>query len=166
MIEGTHTGEHILAIDPGDMSGIALLELTDNESGYVIKGLWQVPDEGIVKWWQENVGTPGALKLNIRAVIVEDFKLFKHRAVAQAGSKMRAPRGIGRVETLAEMCEVKLLKQLPDIIPGILKNFEIKMPSAHSQSHQFAALCHALYYAELRNLVRTPLELRMRKSNG
>lgn len=124
----------IIAIDPGKDNGYAIF----GEDGEMVD-MGQFTIEELQTWllaYEEPVST----------IVVEDYRLFKKRAIQQSGSDMPASRVIGIVEMYAKMKGAKLVKQRADILPVAQKISGIKLPKDHSISHQFSALNHGIYW--------------------
>src|SRR4051794_14244499 len=97
-----------LAFDPGKITGWAVF----NDDGSVRSMGQATIDELIdlcVEW--------AALDEPIRAVIYEDFVVFKHKAKFLAGSRMEASQAIGIIKGLARTTKTELVMQGSDIKP-------------------------------------------------
>src|SRR5687767_6290976 len=91
---------HFLALDPGLHTGWALWK---SDGGFI--------DMGTIHGEKELHDFLAGLPSTIEVVIIEDFVLFKNKAVKQAGSKMPAPKAIAQIETFARLWEAKIVKQ-------------------------------------------------------
>lgn len=136
----------IIAIDPGAMNGLAVFD----EEGELVSFCQLTIDE-LIQWfidYEEEVST----------VVIEDYRLYKKRAIQQSGSNMPASRVIGQAEMFAKMKGAELVKQRADILPTGQKLTGIKMPSDHSISHQFSAMIHGAYWLIKQGRRKTALE--------
>lgn len=124
----------ILAIDPGGMNGLAWFK-----EDYQLEGFAQVKLDDLVLWLENHEPKP-------ELVILEDYRLWKHKALQQSGSNMPASRGIGHVESYCTRNRIKLVKQSPQVLEPAQKMSQMKMPSDHSQSHWVSAYNHAYWY--------------------
>lgn len=132
----------ILAIDPGKDNGYALWE-----------------DDGeLVTFGQLTIDEMDDFLLSfdrpVSAVIVEDYRLFKKRAIQQSGSNMPASQVIGKAEMFAAMKGAKFIKQRADVLPIAQKLSQKKLPTDHSISHQFSAYNHGFYWMVQQGIVK------------
>lgn len=145
----------ILAVDPGDTTGIAWWR--DNGD---FLGKAQIPLEELPQTW-------GALEAEfdepIRVAIVEDFILFGKRAQSQTGSRMKASQGIGMIKAMCSQGNRKCVVQRADKKIIALKWSQIKMPSDHAKTHEWDAYLHGYFYLVSEGLIKTPLELMKEK---
>jgi hypothetical protein len=127
---------HFLALDPGLHTGWALWK----KDGVFI-------DMGTIHGEKELHDFLAGLPTAIEVVIIEDFVLFKNKAVKQAGSKMPAPKAIAQIETFARLWEAKVVKQQPSIKPIAEKMTGVKTKGLpHAQTHVLDAFNHGEYY--------------------
>lgn len=124
----------ILAVDPGVTIGWAIFE-DDGE----IHTFGQTHKDEFPKWLADQ-------EYKFHTIVVEDYVLYRKKAVKQSGSNMPASLVIGQLEMFAAQQGAKLVKQQADILPNAQKISGIKMPSDHSISHQFSALNHGIYW--------------------
>ena len=124
----------ILAIDPGKMNGWAIF----NEDGELVE-FGQVHEDELSNWLNTKTS-------DVSTIVVENYVLYKKKAMKQSGSDMVASRVIGRLEMYASLKGAKLVKQPADILPTAQKLSGYKMPSDHSISHQFSAINHGIYW--------------------
>jgi hypothetical protein len=128
----------ILGIDPGDATGWSLVaDPGGHEIAHGIEKYATFP-----AWLKSFLGLFGA----IDTVIVEDFALFKNKALAQSGSKLYAPRVIGMVEYWASTYGIPVVLQPPTIKPIAQKFSQRKPTGAHAKSHDVDAYNHAIYW--------------------
>lgn len=146
----------VTAWDPGDTTGYAVW--VDD----TLVDMGQVSMEDIPQKWQEIKGKFGVPT----HVVVEDYRLFKHRAVQQAGSQMKAPQGIGSLRTLASLEKAEFKLQPASNKVAAKKQFRVTIPSDHSQSHQWDAYLHGASYMLMQGWIKTPLMLEKEKQRG
>lgn len=127
---------YYLAVDPGLASGWATWD---------VKG--DVMDMGTTKDYDELHDMLANLPNTIKLVIIEDFVLFKHKAIKQAGSRMPAPKAIGQIETFARLWGATIVKQ-PANIKSVAEKWTGHSTSkmAHNKTHMWDAYNHGEYY--------------------
>lgn len=127
---------YYLAVDPGLASGWATWD---------VKG--DVITMGTAKNYDELHDVLANLPNSIKVVIIEDFVLFKHKAIKQAGSRMPAPKAIGQIETFARLWGAEIVKQ-PSGIKSVAEKWTGKFTDkmAHSKTHMWDAYNHGEYY--------------------
>lgn len=152
----------LVALDPGNTAGLAWWDLdpAPDPGRRTLLGLKQIPDEEIPAFMMDL-----AKQHTIKYLVVEDFVLFGKRAKQQSGSRMKASKGIGKFEMLAEMLKAKLIMQPSSILPIAIKRAGIDMPHAHSQTHQYSAYVHGYYYMLEQGWILSALQLDMRDGN-
>lgn len=140
----------LLGVDPGKTTGWALFENGLPVTWGQAKGVeaFDIELDDIVQAY----GPP-----NI--VIVEDFALFRGKALQQSGSKMEASQVIGVMASFARRHKAELVKQPSNILPIAQKWSKMNMPSNHSTSHWVSAYNHAWYYL-VRNEMVLPVGIK------
>lgn len=136
----------IIAFDPGDTTGVAIFS-TQGE----LKQMTQLDLQSLIDFL-------GGYEAPVALVIVEDFRLFKKKAMQQVGSQMPAPQVIGAIKTFASMKGVEVVIQPSNIKPLALKWSGIAMPGNHSQSHQWDAYLHGYYWLVSNGVIQTKLQ--------
>jgi hypothetical protein len=145
---------YYLALDPGlktgwaywDKNGTLLAMGTTRDYDDLHKHLASLPD-------------------SIRVVILEDFKLFRNKAIQQTGSRMPAPKAIGQIETFARLWKAQIVKQPSNIKPTAedwtgkrTKDYatgRLLMPK--EQTHVWDAYNHGEYYLIKNNIKKIDL---------
>lgn len=124
----------ILAIDPGVHNGYA--EFTD-DGNFVFMGQLEIDDmlEFFIKYDKP-----------VSVVIVEDYVIFKKRAIQQSGSNVPAAQVIGAAKMFAKKHGAKFVLQKANILPIAEKLSQKFLPNDHGISHQFSAYNHGFYY--------------------
>lgn len=97
---------YYLACDPGKATGW---------STWDEHGVWL--DMGTVWSHDELHDFLAGLPITIKVVIVEDFKLFRNKALKQTGSRMPASLSIGQIDTFAKLWGATLVKQPSGVKP-------------------------------------------------
>lgn len=129
---------HYLAIDPGHTSGFAIFdskgEVVDYGQFYmdkVVTELKQLFDQ-----------------YDFHTVIVEDYRNYGHMQ-QKKWSRNDTSKIIGKIETLSELNEVKVVLQGAHVKPIGYKWAGLKeAPANHSISHQFDAIAHGVYWLQ------------------
>lgn len=147
----------ISAWDPGDTTGYAAWD----EAGNLLE-MGQCPLEEIPQVWSRLENDHGKTTV----AVVEDYKLFGHRAKSQIGSRMKAPQGIGMVKALAQVSGAEVELQMANIKDMAKKWFQITIPSDHAESHRYDAFLHGSYWLHLNRGLKTPLQLLKESENG
>ena len=154
MADSESTSPYYLALDPGLNTGWA----TWDKDGEVLA-------MGTTRDYDDLHKKLAGLPVSIRVVILEDFKLFRNKAIQQTGSRMPAPKAIGQIETFARLWNAKIVKQPSNIKPIAenmtgkrTKNYEtgrLLMPK--EQTHMWDAFNHGEYYLIKNNIKKIDL---------
>lgn len=123
----------LLAIDPGVMIGWAFF---DDKGEVRALGQVHLNDFAI---WLEDQPQPDL-------IVVEDFRLFKHKALQQSGSRLETSKCIGMIESYCVRYKVKIVLQSSNILPIAEKWTGQKRPSKHEVGHKICAYLHGSYY--------------------
>ena len=123
----------ILAIDPGMMIGWAKFKKGD------VTSLGQIHLKDFAKWLEETEIRP-------ELIIVEDFRLFKHLALQQSGSRIETAKCIGIIESYATRRDIPIVLQPAGILPIAEKWTGQKRPPKHEAGHKICAYLHGEYY--------------------
>lgn len=148
----------ILAVDPGDTTGIAWWR--DNGD---FLGQAQIPLEELAQTW-ESLEIEFDDKITI--AIVEDFVLYGSRARSQVGSRMKASQGIGMVKAVASIKGTEVVVQPASIKKTALQWSQVKLPSDHAKTHEWDAYLHGYFYLVKEGKIKTFLELQREAKNG
>lgn len=138
--------ERLLAIDPGIANGWAIFEKGRIKDLGSINGV-----EAFDEWLHEVPNKYGPVDV----VVVEDFRLFRHKASQQIGSRFEASQVIGLVQSWARRNGAEFIKQSSDILSIAQVWSKMKMPKNHSKSHHVSAYNHGFYYL-VKNDMRLP----------
>lgn len=138
----------LLAVDPGKMNGLAIF----NKNGKVVI-YSQCSIHDVIDVLCDYIDM-----YDISHMVVEDFKLFGHKAKQQIGSRMEASQVIGRCETIAKMKRIEFEKQPASILPIAEKWTQTKMPTNHAVSHQISAFLHGSYWLIKNDLAQSYLK--------
>lgn len=133
----------LLAVDPGDTAGYAMF----SDGGQFIKDGQIKGAEDFAEFCIE------AEKRNLNTIVVEDYRLQRHRAQQQSGSRFQAVQQIGMLKLLAAKNKAKFVLQGPDKYPiGLLLSGK-EMPKDHKKSHHVVAYAHGWYYLVQQGMV-------------
>lgn len=124
----------VLGVDPGGMNGLAWFN-----DAYEFEGFAQVKLDDLPIWLNEHKPKPDV-------VILENYKLWKHKALQQSGSTMPASQGIGMVKSYCKVNGIKLVEQSPQILQTAVLMTGMPLPKDHSQSHWVSAFNHAKWW--------------------
>lgn len=125
----------LLAIDPGGMNGLCWWTGEDTH----MEQFTHIKLDDLPEWLEEFDPKP-------ELIVYENFHLFKHRALQQAGSNLPASQAIGIIKSYAKRHHIKIVDQSPQILTNASKMTQMKMPSDHSQSHWVSAYLHGMWY--------------------
>lgn len=145
----------IISFDPGYSTGIALINNVNYaERTYDLStcGVVMFPDRAklatLLKRYSEQ----------LEQIVIEDFLLFEHKALAQIGSRFEAVKVIERITVYAEQLGLanRITMQIPALKDQVLRNGNRTMPKAHYQTiqqlperhrpHVISAYRHARYF--------------------
>jgi hypothetical protein len=126
----------LAAFDPGETTGYALFNAAGvNLERSQVKGRLALYD------LLEEIGP-------VEHVIIEDFRLFQHKALQQSGSRLETVRVIGAIESWAHNTKGRVTLQPPTIKP-IAQLWSGKVPKgSHSLSHSVDAFNHGFYFLQ------------------
>lgn len=181
----------LLALDPGDTTGVAAWDLSGD--------FYEVEDPEILTLLSPGVGrdmldpfstNPSLIPTllthihkndideflmwvsstyNIRHLAVEDFVLFKRKAVQQAGSRMATSQIIGKAKFLAKSEGAKIRMFTSDKAPIAAKHAGIDYDKMrrmdHRTTHKYYAFSYGMEYMIQEGLMPSSLLLD-RKYNG
>ncbi len=115
---------------------------------YLFKGQDQISLENLPIWLERHEPVPDL-------IILENYRLWKHRAMQQAGSSLPAAQAIGMVKAYAKIRGIDLIEQSPQILQNAEKMSGISMKGqAHSKTHWIAAHNHVYWYLVQQGLVQ------------
>ena len=136
----------LIGVDPGKTTGICIY----NEDG--------TPDTFGQLTIPEMVEFTNTYPEEVAMIVVEDYVLFKRRAMQQAGSRLHASQVIGMMEVLAAKKGAKLIKQPADRKLDGEKFSGVHPPSNHADSHWIDAKNHLFFRMHEMGLVMSVLE--------
>lgn len=131
------------SFDPGKRTGIALWTAT----GECTKKAVLQPDE--LELFLEGVRHTRTFKV----FIIEDFRLFQHKAQAQVGSNMPASMAIGKIEMTARACGIQVVKQMSTVL-GIASMWSGVKKKGQHWPDQDSAYNHGYYYLHRNNIIK------------
>lgn len=131
----------LLAIDPGETSGLALFQGNG-------KPFWMEQARGAESLHKFLMGIEKDWGSVPDTVVIELYRVLptQHSIKANVGSKLKTVEAIGIVKSFCMTWDAKVVEQEPSIKNIAKKWTNIKVPSNHKDSHQFDALLHGYYY--------------------
>lgn len=136
----------LLGVDPGGTNGLAWFNLE-----YQLEGFTQVKLDDLPDWLEEHTPKPDL-------IIIENYRLWKHRAIQQAGSSLPAAQAIGMVKSYATRNKIKIEEQSPQILQNAQKMSQMKMPGDHTNSHWVSAYLHGYWWLVKHNYRQVDME--------
>lgn len=134
----------MLAVDPGKSTGwVVFLSGKMVEFG-IDRSIDEFDDR--IDYIEERYGEPDV-------VVVELFKLFKHKALQQSGSELEAVQVIGMMKRQAKKWSAEYVTQHSNILSTAVIWSKLPMPSNHKNSHWIAAYNHGIYYLVKNNMI-------------
>lgn len=133
----------ILSIDPGKMTGAALLSFSTETPEYSME-TFEIPMEDIFKWLHANLEEK---YFDIDAVVIEDFKITS--GTGKLGSPDWSLRIIGAVEYICQKYSVPVTKQFPSNAKAFSTNEKLRavdMWHRGGAGHANDSLRHAMLY--------------------
>jgi len=137
-----------LALDPGNATGWATFAADGSAVGF---GTWHGKKE-----------VYNGLLPDLKAVIIENFKLYPWKSMEQAWSQLDTVRIIGAVEHYCYLNELELVFQDPSVKAIAYKWAGMTPPKNHKLSHETDAYVHGVYYLQKAG-IRTPQQGRAEK---
>ena len=132
----------LLAFDPGESSGWATYSATGE---FINAGICRSREE--VYALLKEVGP-------VAKVVIEDYRLFSHKAVQQSGSQLETVRVIGAVESWAALNNISVTLQ-PASIKSIAEKWSgLKPKGAHKNTHHIDAMLHGHYYLQRTGIIK------------
>lgn len=137
---------YVVSVDPGDTTGLALW----HSDGSFVEEMQLSLDE-LIDWLQDFDG-------EVSTVVIEDYRLFKHKAQQQTGSRFVASQGIGVLKAFARRKKAKVvIQQVECIVLGAMFSGR-KQPSNHKLSHSVDAYNHGFYWFVAQNILKPILQ--------
>lgn len=140
----------IYAFDPGDTTGWAILRHSD---GLLIEaGMFKFIDA--CQFFSDREPS----LINVKALVVEDWKLLGKYAKSQIGSDFKAIQVIGMIRYWGFRQGLQIHLQPPNIKTVAQKFTGLKPVGSHDNSHHIDAINHGCYYLRLIGHYKTKLE--------
>lgn len=130
----------LLAIDPGKDTGWCLFRDGKIRDFGICRGL-----EEFIHYMENLTG--------IDQIVMEEFRLFKHLALQQSGSRMEVTQaeGVAKAWALRHKVPIALQPAQDPLKMGALWSGVI-MPKNHKNSHGISALYHGVYWLVKNNM--------------
>ena len=133
------TGQ-VLAIDPGETTGIAEFENLNRVKAY------QVSTKDIEQGARQV--TPILLNTNWDRVIVEEYRVFSWRAKQHSWSHLHTAQLIGSIKGTCALEDLRVVMQTPQSAKGFCDNVKLKDWGFYikGEPHARDAIRHGCYY--------------------
>jgi hypothetical protein len=132
----------LLALDPGDLTGLALF----HDDGR-LERRWIADLDHTLEYLEDCTDT-------ISVIVIEDFILFRKRAQSQVGSRFKASQVIGAAKLFARRQKAKVVIQPSGILTIAEQLSGVKKPSDHRKSHDIDAFNHGYYYLVAQHIIK------------
>lgn len=132
----------LLAIDPGESTGWATYSATGE---FINAGICRSREE--VYTMLKEVGP-------VAKVVIEDYRLYSHKAVQQSGSRLETVRVIGAIESWAAINGSEVILQAASIKKIAEKWSGIKPKGDHKNLHHIDAMLHGHYYLQRTEVIK------------
>ena len=133
----------VLGVDPGNTTGWALIQVS---TGVPLIRKQTAGNKESSDFLRLLAGIIKNDDYYLYAIIMEDYRIFSHKAKQHIGSDVPAAQIIGMVEHQASLMDVQVIKQPANKLPIAQKLVGVKMPGDHSKSHWVSAYLHACYW--------------------
>jgi hypothetical protein len=134
-----------LAIDPGKQTGYAWFKDDGN-----VDFTGKVKEYDAAFDWLKSIDFS-----KLKAVIVEDFRLYSWKSQEQSWSRLETVKLIGAIEVFAKLGGAPVVLQGANIKSIGYMYAGLKVPKNHDMSHETDAFVHGVYYLQ-RNGIRAP----------
>lgn len=142
--------KQVLGIDPGLTTGWSLLQ--DPWGHMIVEGqesFERMP--AFLHGFQNHYGP-------VETIVMEDYQLFKHKALQQSGSKLETTQVIGMVKMWAFFYGIPIILQSPQV-KTIAERLSGRVPKgAHKNSHHVDAYNHAIYWLQSQGRYKSAFE--------
>lgn len=130
--------QKILAVDPGQTTGVLYAERTGPKE-------FRILDSRALPWESRFWLHRCFEALTIDLVVVEDFRLYSHKALDMVNNDFKPVRIIGQLELSANLFYVPIVYQMASLISNVQVLNE-HMPSLARSQHVRDAYKHLRYY--------------------
>jgi len=146
-----------LAVDPGKGAVDSIGWATFTDHGKLIQ-IGQDTREQFIERLESLNGK------GVKAVIYEEYRIFKKRMKAHINSKVETIQTIGMIKSWCIRNNVPWVEQRSDILGPAQNLFQLFIPQDHTVSHQISATLHGLHYLWTIGLIKTYLEEQVAKA--
>lgn len=130
------------AFDPGETTGWSVFNRLGQQSDY-----GQAKGRDVLYIVLKQIGP-------VPYVVIEDYRLFQHKALQQSGSKLETVRVIGALESWANSHKSRVTLQ-PANIKSIAQMWSGVVPKgAHKNSHHVDAFNHGYYFLQKEGFIK------------
>lgn len=128
----------LLAIDPGKSTGWCMFQdgIANGQFG-ILRSL-----DALIDWFDSYFNDHDEPDL----IVVEQYTLYKSKALIQAGSKMETSQAVGAIEYFARRHKIPVVYQKADILKIASMWTGVDHDKNHANSHHMAAYQHGMYY--------------------
>lgn len=130
-----------MSIDPGDKTGIARWYM---DGTFIDKFI--LPYEDAIEYLAHANG--------ISAIVIEDFRLRRGKALQQSGSKFPTVQVIGAVKLYCRIHNTAYFSQSPEILRLSALHSDTKIPLASHIPDDIAAYLHGWYWFEAKGILK------------
>lgn len=142
-----------IGVDPGKTTGLVIC---DEDGSNIQWAQMSVP---------EMVEFTNTFEDDIKMIVVEDFVLFKRRALQQSGSRLHASQVIGMMEVLAAKKGARLIKQPAERKLDGQRRSGLVPKGRHEDNHWVDAYNHLFFRMHEMGIVMSKIE-KERLENG
>lgn len=150
-----------LGIDPGDLTGVALV----SDSGSILD-FDNYTFDGLTSYLTTLSVTFGQTHVKLHRIVMENYVVYGHKAQQHTGSKVQAAQVIGVVKYWAKQHNIPVTLQMANILPIAYRQSGITPTGAHKYEHWKDAANHVLYYMYQNKLAKTKVERDLERQNG
>lgn len=130
-----------LSFDPGKGTGV-----TGYDAKYYLQFMWTIHADDVVKFL--------ACFDHISLIVMENYRVFAHKAKAHINSDLLTVRVIGRIESWCENKDITLIPQAPSIKTTAYKWAKKKpLPKSNPRNHALDAHVHFIFFAVQRGYI-------------
>lgn len=138
--------DKFIGVDPGKTTGLVVCNADGTD---LVWGQMSIP---------EMVEFTNTFADPVKMIVVEDYILFKRRALQQSGSRMHAAQVIGMMEVMAAKKGARLIKQPAERKLDGQKRSGVVPKGRHEDNHYVDAYNHLYFRMHEMGIVLSKLE--------